>query len=199
MANFPGPYEIEFEVIGYTAPVRTHKIRLSVVNVGTPTPGDPATSIILQKKGGATTTLQAAADLAWGFLRPFFSTTLNCPSFSFWRYVPGTRGKDFITSGTITNPAGTGGTTVAAHEIVMSFRSANGGILKTVLLETINTGSAQTALIPNSAGNIAQKWAAYVLSADSVVFCADDAYPIAALRVSDGENERIWRKLFRPS
>jgi len=196
--NLPGPYEIEFEVIGYVAPVRTHKIRMNVVAVGSPAPGTLPTAITIQKRGGGTATLAVVANQAWEFLRVFYQNTINCPSYQFWKYQTGTRTKDFIATGALTNPAGTSASaTTLAHEIVMSFRSANGGIMKTVLLETINTGNAQTALVPNAAGNIAQRWAAYVLSADGISFAADDAFPIAALRVSDSENEKVWKKIYR--
>lgn len=198
MPNLPGPYEIEFTVEGYTAPVRSHKIRLSVVATGSPAAGTLPALVNIQKAGGATATLQVVADQAWSFLRQFFNTGLNCSGFTLWKYVTGTLGKDFISAGAVTNPAGTNaGATTVSHQVTLSFRSANGGVVKTILLETSLTSNQQIALVPNGAGNPAQKWAAYIISVDSPLLARDDAYPVAALRDSRGENERIWRKVNR--
>jgi len=197
MANFPGPYEIEFTIVGFTSPVREHKVRMNVAAVGTPAPGTLPTAITIQKAGGGTATLAAVADQAWSFLRQFWPSSISSIGYTFWRYVSGTHAKDFIATGTLTNPAGTGGGVNAKHQLTLTFRSANGGIMKTVLLETATVGDTQTALVPNGAGSPQQKWAAYVLSVDNVALAADDGYPILALRDSRGENERLFRKLFR--
>lgn len=197
MPNYPGPYEIEFTVVGFTSPTREHKVRMNVAAIGTPAPGTLPASITIQKAGGGTGTLAAVADQAWSFLRQFWPSSITCIGYQFWKYVPGTYGKDFISTGTVTNPAGTGGGVTIKHQLTLTFRSANGGILKTVLLETALGGDTQTALVPNGAGNAAQKWAAYMLSADGVALAADDGYPILALRDSRGENERIFRKIYR--
>lgn len=195
--NLPGPYEIEFSLVGWTAPTREHKIRNSVVAVGTPAIGAAPTAINIQTAGGGSKTLQAVADQAWSFLRSFYNTSISCSGFTFWKYVAGTFAKDFVSAGVPANPAGTGGGVTIAHQTVMTFRSANGGIQKWSLLENSQTGSTQIALVPNAAGTIAQKWAAYILSTDGAFIARDNAYPIAALRVSEGENERVWRKVFR--
>lgn len=197
MPNYPGPYEIEFTIDGFTNPVRSHKIRMNVAAVGTPAPGTLPTAITIQKAGGGTATLDAVANQAWSFLRQFWPNTILATGYTFWRYVTGTHAKDFIATGTVTTPTGTGAGLTAKHQVTLTFRSANGGIMKSVFLETTLTGDTQVALVPNGAGNAAQKWAAYVLSADGVSLAADDAYPILALRDSRGENERLFRKIFR--
>jgi len=197
MPNLPGPYEVEFTITGFTSPVREHKIRLSCAVLGNPAPGTLPTAITVQKAGGATASLDVVVNQAWSFLRQFWPNVINCSGYQLWKYVTGTYGKNFIAAGAVTTPIGTGATSTVAHQTTLTFRSANGGIMKSVFLETTNTGSTQVALVPNGAGNINQKWAAYVLSVDNFWLAADDAYPVVALRQSLGENERIWRKVFR--
>lgn len=197
MPNFPGPYEIEFTLDGYTSPVRSHKIRLNVAAVGTPPAGSLPSAITIQKAGGGTGTLESVANQAWSFLRQFYASSILATGYNFWRYVTGTHAKNFIATGTLTTPQGTGAGITVKHQTTLTFRSANGGILKTVLLETALTGDTQLALVPNAAGTAPQRWAAYLLSADNPVLAADDAYPILALRDSRGENERLFRKIFR--
>jgi hypothetical protein len=197
--NLPGPYEIEYTLGGWTNPSREHVLRVSVAAVGSPSPGDLVTAIDIQKMGGATAKLNIVANQFWEFLRQCYTTGITCNGYQLWRYVPGTLAKDFISAGTVTNPAGSGGagTGVIAHQLTLTFRSANGGVVKIVMLEGNNTGDTRGTLIPNAAGTNYQKVAAYVMSADNVVLARDDSYPVAALRYAVGQNERIWRKVYR--
>ena len=198
MANLPGPYEVEFTIAGFTAPVREHKIRMSCAVLGNPVAGTLPTAILVQKSGGGSAALNVVVDQAWSFLRQFFNTGISASGYQLWKYVTGTHAKNFIATGSVTNPAGTGaGSTVAAQQQTLTFRSASGGILKTVLLDVVKTGDTRSALVPNGSGNSAQKWAAYLLSVDNFNLAADDSYPVDALFDSRGQNERIWRKVFR--
>jgi len=195
--NLPGPYEIEFLITGWTSPARDHLFRANVVVTGSPAIGTAATAIDVQKTSGATAKLNVVANQIWEFLRLFNNTAITCSGYTLWRYVTGTHAKDFISSGAVTNPAcsGTGG--AAAGQLTQTYRSANGGIMKVVILESNQLGNNRVTLVPNAAGNPSQKLAAYILSADNVFISRDDAYPVNALRDSRGENEAIWRQVFR--
>lgn len=197
MANLPGPYEIEFTLTGFTAPVREHKIRMNVAALGSPVAGSLPSAVTIQKAGGGSAALDVVANQAWGFIRLQYAAFILCSGYTLWKYVSGTYGKDFISNGAVATPAGGGAALTIAHQVTLTFRSANGGIMKTVFLETGNTGNTQVALTPNPAGTPNQRWASYVLSADNVALAADDAYPVAALRDSRGENERVFRKVYR--
>lgn len=196
--NLPGPYEIEYELQGWTSPARQHVLRFSVAAVGSPSAGALPTTIDIQKTGGATAKLNVVANQIWGFLRTLYAPAISAVGYQLWRYVPGTLAKDFISTGALTTPLGTAsGSPTAAHQTTLTFRSANGGILKVVLLETNLAGDTRITLVPNPAGTLIPLFASYVLSADNVILARDDAYPVAALRDSRGQNERIWREIFR--
>lgn len=196
--NYPGPYEIEFTLTGWTSPVREHVMRFSVVALSSPAPGSLPTTIDIQKMNGSSAKLNVVADQIWSFYRSVFSTGITVTGYTLWKYVTGTLAKDFISAGTVTTPAGTNAAApVPAHQSTLTFRSANGGIMKVVVLESVQTGDARITLIPNAAGQWYQRAAAYHLSADNVAIARDDSYPVAALRVASGQNEKIWRKLFR--
>ena len=198
MPNLPGPYEIEFSLGGWSAPVRTHVMRLNVIAVGNPPAGTLATAIDIQKQGGATAKLNVVANQAWEFLRLAYHTSITCTGYTLWKYVAGVTAKDFISAGTVTNPAGTSATSpTQAWEVIATFRSANGGIMKTIWLEPSLTGDNKSTLIPNGAGNAIQRWAAYVLSSDNIAIARDDAFIVSALRDSRSQNESVWRKIFR--
>lgn len=196
--NLPGPYEIEYELTGWVTPARTHVLRFSVAAVGSPAAGSLPTAIDIQKMGGATAKLNVVANQLWGFLRTMYHSSISAVGYTLWRYVPGTLAKDFISAGALTTPLGSNGTgPQSTHQITLTFRSANGGVLKIVMLETSLTGDTRAILIPNPAGTTTTLLASYVMSADNVILARDDAYPVAALRDSRGQNERIWREVFR--
>lgn len=196
--NFPGPYEIEYDLSGWTSPARTHVVRHSVAAVGSPAAGTLPTAVDIQKQGGATAKLNVVANQLWEFYRLFFPTAITCTGYTLWKYIPGTLAKDFISAGAVTNAAGSaGGSINPAHQTTITFRSANGGVMKIVLLETVQTGDTRLTLVPNAAGTPSQKLAAYVMSADNIILARDDAFIVATLRESKGQNERVWREIFR--
>jgi len=198
MPNLPGPYEIEFSLGGWSAPVRSHVMRFNVIAVGNPPAGTLATAIDIQKQGGATAKLNVVANQLWEFLRLAYHTSITCTGYTLWKYAVGTNAKDFVSAGTVTNPAGTSATSpTVAWEVIATFRSANGGIMKVVYLEPSLTGENRSTLTPNAAGNAIQRLASYILSADNIAIARDDAFIVAALRDSRGQNERIWRKIYR--
>lgn len=197
MANLPGPYEIEFSLDGWVSPNRQHVIRHSVAAVGSPAVGTLPTAVDIQKMGGSTAKLNIVANQIWEFYRLFWNTSILCSGYQLWRYVSGTLGKDFISTGTVTNPAGSGAGGVNAGQLTQTYRSANGGILKIVVLESNQSGDARITLVPSAVGNASQRLAAYVMSADNVILARDDAYPVNPLRDSRGQNEKIWRLINR--
>ena len=195
--NLPGPYEIEFLLSGWISPTRTHKFRLNVATVGTPAIGTAPTAVTIQKAGGGSATLAVVANQAWEFMRLWWPSSISCTGYQLWRYVSGTYAKTFISTGTVTNPAANGTAFGVAHEVVLSFRSANGGVMKQVFLESNQAGNNKIAATPNPAGTPAQKWVSYIMSADNVALARDDAYPLNPLFDSRGENERLFRLIFR--
>jgi hypothetical protein len=200
MPNFPGPYELEFEInMGAVVPARVHVIRANVAVVGSPSPGTLLSAITLQTAGGGTKTAQAAADQFWSFIRLNYAASVSVTEVRLWKYVSGTFAKDFISAGAVASPAGSSGATQTAQQDTLSFRSANGSVMKIVMLEAQLAGDTSVTLIPNAAGTPAQRIAAYILSADNVALARDDGFPVTALRRSLGQNERIWRKIYRAS
>lgn len=197
MANSKiGQYQLEYRLEGFTAPTRSHALRIWVMPTGAPAVGTPPASVTIQKMGGSTASLQAVADQAWSYFRQAYSTTISAVSFSLWKFVTETS-RDFITAGTLGTPAGATGTVTVAGQVTLTFRHALGGIGKIVLLETNLTGDNRAALVPLSSGTAAQKIAAYVMSADNPMIALDNSFPVSPLRDSRGQNEAIWRMVYR--
>jgi|SRR5215211_4053687 len=191
-----GQYQIEYSLEGFTAPARSHVVRMWVSAQGNPPVGTPATSIDILKLGGATAKLDVVANQAWGFFRLQWAASISATSYSLWKYVT-ENSRDYISGGSLTTPAGTAGGITIAHQVTLTFRHAAGGIGKLVLLETVATGDTRLALVPNAAGTPTARLAAYCMSADSPMVALDNAFPVSPLRDSRGQNEAVWRKVYR--
>lgn len=191
-----GQYQLEYVIEGYTAPVRSHLLRLWIPVQGNPPAGTPATSIDVAKLGGSTAKLDVVANQAWSYFRLGYATTVSCINYSLWKYAT-ENARDFVASGAITTPAGAAGSVVVAGQVTLTFRHALGAIGKIVMIESSQGGDNSSALVPNAAGSPIQRIAAYLMSADSPMTALDNSFPVAPLRDSRGQNERAWREVFR--
>lgn len=198
--NYPGPYEVEIE---YTTPISgvtlPHSLKVNCAAIGTPAPGSPASAISLQTRSGTPALIQTCVDGLWAFLRPMLHTSVVAAVWTLWRYpVAGSFAKDFITSGTLTNPAGTAAAVpTAAFYGIFKFRSAGGGTMGITLLESVHSQKTKIPLTANVSGNDNQKLAAYVISTAGWMIARDDSFPIVPTTLSQGENERLFRQRFR--
>jgi hypothetical protein len=200
MPNYPGPLEIEFEILVNTTPARSHVFRSSVIGVGDPDLGTPLADVTLLQKDGTNDDAQTLVDQYWNFLRLMFHTGTICTSVTLWKYVPNTFQRDFVTASEVTNPAGTNSAgPIPLQQHMLTFRSAGGGIIKLSFLEAAYNGDQQIPLTANPVGFPSERIASYMLSGDCIVIGRDNGFPIAALRESLGENEKIWRKVNRPT
>lgn len=191
-----GQYRLEFPITGFTSPVRQHVVGLWVAPTTTPASGTLPTDIDLQLLGGGTETLQAVALDYANRIRPLYDATIGISTFTLSRYAT-EFSKDFVTSGTVAPTASVGAGISIAVAQILTFRHAGGGVGKHVFLETMFGGDAQINLIPNAAGNTIERYAAWVMSSASPVIALDNTFPVAPLKFSQGQNESVWRKVYR--
>ena len=197
MPNLIGPNQIEILYRVPTTPNREHALRFNTAVSGTPVNGLPMTSYNLLKKGGGTVQADVAINLLWSFIRQFLNVGATGFSVILWSVAPGTSARTFMSSMALTTPAGASATAATPFlQSTFSFRSANGGTQKVVLLEaSLANQESRSTLVSNAAGTNAQKLASYFMSSDNVTLSADDAYIIAPLRESHGQNEHIVKRV----
>lgn len=191
-----GQYLLEYTLEGFSAPVRSHKLRCNVMAQGSPAGGTLPTAVEILRKGGTTGNLQAIADEVWSYFRLAYSATVTASSFILWYWLTNNI-KTFISTGTPASPSGATGSIGVARQAILTFRGAGGGIAKLSLLEPNLTGDNRVALVANAAGNPAQRIAAYAISANSPMMALDNSFLVAPNRDSRGENEAIWRMVYR--
>lgn len=191
----PGPYEMElkYRISGFA-----HKLRINCVVSGSAAPGDLFNDIQLVNRAGTTQSAQLSLDGFWNQCRTMFHTSVVVEEVTLWKYNTGTLQKTFISTSAPANPTGSyNGTPTMAHQTTMTFRTANGGIVKNTLLETSITGDAIGNLVPNASGGGSQRVAAYWLSSAGWMIGRDDSFPVSALRIAETQNEVIYRKRYR--
>lgn len=185
-----GQYLLEYTLTGFGAPVNSHFLRANVMAAGSPASGDLPTAVNINNRGGGTQNLQVTADQVWSYFRLNYPSSITAVSFTLWKWITNTS-KQFISAGTLATPAGTGSGTVLKWQTTLTFRGANGGIGKIVMIECAGGGDQRAPLIPNAAGQPTQRIAAFALSSASPFQALDNSFFVAALRDSRGENEAI--------
>lgn len=197
MANWPGPYAVEYT---YVSALREHSCELNCIAIGDPAPGTAIGSITLATRSGGSVALQTGVQNFWNWYRQGHAVASSLLTWTLWKYNVGTLEKTFVNAGTVTNPLGSAGVAVAFGQDIATFRTAGGNILNVVWMEG-NSGGLQNSVVltPSAVGDAYQKVAAYVLSSEGWIFGRDDTWPIASLKRSSGQNEALWRKVNRPN
>lgn len=200
--NYPGPFEIRiaYTEVSLASPTIQHLQRLNISLVGTPAQGDVFGNYDINDKDGATTT--DLATLVEDYLAVFnalFNSTMDIDGVELWKYpVAQSFDSVFWSSYTPTANAGTGtGTPASAGQDIYVFRSAEGGIMKLSLMDSL-----QTPGVPQAYGALAATPKAlvdFVLDGDGVNYAApflarDTSYPFAFKQRFPGRNEALWKK-----
>lgn len=198
--NYPGPYEVE---IPYFTPVGAislpHVIRVNCVTFGTPAAGTPVSSIQLQTRSGTPAGLQNCVDGLWNWLRQVLPNVVLSSTFQLNRYpVAGSFAKTFVAAGSLTNPNGASATAVqVAMQATYTFISGSGGKMRLQLMESVHGQKSLVPLVANAAGDTNEQIAAYVVSSAGWMLARDDAFPVAAKSLGQGENEKLFRQRYR--
>jgi hypothetical protein len=196
VTNYPGPGELRF-YYSVGAGVRTHSQRMSVRYDGAPSPGDDSSTIDLLRRNDTVVDLEAFVDAYAAIWASFYPGGASMDYVEFWTYPPLSTDGTYIT----TYAVGVVGTNVAASNIgfqdTFTFRTQEGGVFKIVMLENIYTDQQPHSLSVPAAGGEADLVDLVIDPLFAVFLAKDTSYPVAGLRRSGGQNERLFRKIFR--
>lgn len=195
--NYPGPFQVRFNYTVPTVNVLPHTFAL---NCNCPTlvgaPGDPFTEWTpVQRNGGAVKTLDTHVDDLVEKFRAAWNNTVTMVNAELWKYQPLSFNADWQSTKGI-GLTGTGTTApIANRQIIMSFRTTQGGHSRFVLMEHGST-PGPTQQLP--LGSVAlDAIADYFLDGNNPWIGRDNGYPIAFLGMHPGENERLFKKRYR--
>lgn len=191
--NYPGPYGVR---IFYTSGGRDHKLEVNVQCQSAPDPGDLFSTITLITKAGGTTGLDTFVDAFAAAMKPLLPASggvIN--SAELWYYTPGTFDALFISSYDISEAA-TGGTLVPASEVIITFRTIGGSVVKLAWLDGVTPAGARVspAAFPGSWTTIA----ALYTQVTSPIIGRDGTFCNVVLFAFPGQNERLFKQVYRP-
>lgn len=192
-----GNYQVEFALGGWTNPIRTHVHNFFVAPTATPATGELPANIRVQLLGGGDASLPDAVGSYMNFLRNLYPSSVTMGSWTLWRFATQYQ-RDFITSGIHTTTTAGTGSLLPGQQFTQTFRTAGGSILKLVNLEgSYNAGNLKLQVAGDAGGDALERYVAFVVSAGSPIIGIDNTFPIQPLFSSFGENESLFRKLYR--
>lgn len=194
--NYPGPFEVRINYLTDEAvPVNVHQVRLSCAMGTQGSPGSPFTAWFPYQKGGAFgTSLNLVVDAFVLEMKKHYTAACTIQNAELWEYAPQTFDAVFRSAYAIA-AVGTGsGTTRDAGQVIWTWRTAVGGVMKLDLRGSINASGVKVAL--PSTGNIAAM-NTYMLASTTPWIGRDGGIPISGLFFLPGQNERSYKKLYR--
>jgi len=197
MSNFPGPFELRvFYTTNEPVQISSHVLRLSLRVSGSPQPGDPFSSIqVIDKNNNPGSNLSVVLGDLLPLIRAFYVPSVDFIRAELWRYIPSSFDAIFISSLAIGQGGAGTGTTVIAGQLVVTFRTSSGGILKVDLRgTTVSPGVKQAFPFNIGAGNAL---ANYFLTVGCPFIGRDNGVPVSPLFLLPGQNERAWKRVFR--
>lgn len=199
--NFPGPYEIR---LYYTTtptgmPSFQHIARYNINLTAAPSPGTTFNLLTVVPNGGAPTTLQAYID-AWVLLvkAAMSSNANNTIDFAeLWAYTPLSFEASFVSAYSIAAAGTVGSAATPANEQIITYRTAEGGIMRQHFLEFAAQGTAVPDTPPFTSASF-DAIRTFVTSVNNAWLGRDTSYPFATIAKYAGENEKLFKKRFRP-
>lgn len=198
--NFPGPYEIR---LFYSVPFSgfttlQHVARYNLRVEGTPDPGTPFSGINALRRDDSPFALDGEIDdwvtLIKGLWSSAALTTIDYAEL--WKYEPLSFDASFVSAYSIAETATSASANANSGQVIVTFRTAGGGIMKISFMETI-LAAALPDTLPFT--NATLDAVADAVVAGTVPWLArDGTYPFACIAAYAGQNEAVFKKRFRP-
>lgn len=201
--NYPGPYELRLYYSVLISPTTLQHV--ARYNWQAPLAADyPAgtafTDMTVQRRvdavPGVGDDLKTCVDAWVTLFRAMFISTSTVDYAECWKYEPNSFNGDFVSAYTI-GLAGTGaGSAQPGGQVIHTYRTQEGGILKLNFMESNGSPGAKTTLASATGSTAAIR--DHVISTDNWFLGRDTSYPFAPINYLPGQNEVVWKKRFRP-
>lgn len=198
--NFPGPYQLRvfYNCAPSGSPNLTHVMALNLAVSGTPEIGTPFADIDIIRRIGGVVDLATVTSELHGVLRPILSLADTLITHAeLWKYAEGTHDASYVATYVIDLSGLNVNVAKPAGQMIWSWRTGEGGIMKIYVMEATNQESTQ-----QSYGNLDADEQAFVdwfhEDATSYALARDTSPPLVFLRMSPGQHETIFQKRYRP-
>lgn len=164
---------------------------------GSPAPGDPFSGIDVLRRDGTPFALDSEVDDWVDLIKLLFNSGAgNTIDYAeLWKFTPGTFDAAFVSTYPIAVAGTSGSGTVPAGQVIVTFRSQLGGVMKLNFMETVIAQTTPDTLPFANAGLDA---IADAVVAGTVPWMArDNGYPFACIAAYPGVNEALFKRRYR--
>lgn len=200
--NYPGPYEIRlFYSVGLSSVTLTHSARYNLILSEDPDPGTSfgeITAVTHDLDGTVgVVALDTWIDTWVAAIDGMYAASCSIDYAELWAYEASSFEASFVSSYAIGVAGNGAGTNQSAGQVIMTFRTREGGILKLNLMETNVASGVQisAAALTGTLGGIAN-----IVAGDGNVWIGrDTSAPFAVIAAYPGQNEALFKRRFRAS
>ena len=191
--NFPGPYEVR---INYQVGIYAHTARLNFQADADYSTGAGYLNINALNRLGGVESLSDKVTAYCNAIAPFLSAANSeITDVEVWKITPGSFQGVQIASSTL-NIAGTSAAaTIFASQLILSLRTQEGGILKANVMN--NTTAAALPILPSNFSANVNAWVDQFELPSSIWLGRDTSYCTGALRLLPGQNEALFKRIYR--
>lgn len=191
--NYPGPYQLR---LFYAVKARNHVLQLNFQTSLSVAANDPFTTIFPDNRNGSNaTSLMAHLTTLHLAIDDFYNTTdADFYRAEVWQFTPGTFDAQFVTSQALALTGANAAATQDASQVIWTFRTQEGGIMKVSLMDT-NQAQGASQFGPFTGAFLALQNA---LMGDTLPWLGrDTSYPISIVGYHPGQNEALFKKIYR--
>lgn len=198
MPNFDGLWTMRYRYstvpTGFIA--MEHRLTFDVKMSAAGEVGDTFDNFLLTRRDGDIVDAETWAAAFTAILKTTLNATSEIATAELWFTPEGTTDSTFYSVLAIGEVGSQVGNAAVAQQTTLTFRSAAGGIARIQVMEGYSSGN-QYEYPPYSLAPF-EALSDLVVSAASPVIARDNAFLIAPNRMSNGQNEKLWRKRYRP-
>ena len=204
--NYPGPYELRIHyTVSIAGVVINHVQRLNIRLAAEPAAGEVFSAINALNRADVSHPLDEVTDRWIELMQPKFDVENAAFSHAeLWKNVPDSFEASFKATYPIALPGTAAGGPLTGGQIIYTFRTAEGGIMKVVMMETNQSaGPTIPAASLTGADDAIVDFltdATVVSGVPGAMFLArDTSYPFANIALHPGVNEATFKKRWRAS
>lgn len=192
----PSDYGGYVLAINYTVSGLQHVSRIPVQLAGVIALGTPFDEIITQAKNGSTSYLDFVVDALVTKMRPLYGTADDLSNATLFLKEVGSDALEYVSEYSM-SVAGSGAAGNPTAQAIFTFRTVNGHIAKFNLSEP-NVSSNAMLRPPYPAGAL-NDLALHIADPSRPFQGTDNSFLYSSIGIGLGQNERLWRKRFRPT
>jgi len=191
--NYPGPYEVRLFM---TTDSLVHQMRLNVALSADPDIGETFDNILAYDRVATPRVLESQIDSLLAVLRPQFSAADTTFDYAeLWKYEDLSFDAEYRGSHTIALAGTSGSSHEPASQLIFTFRTGEGGIMRVNCMEHASVNNARVPYA--SLGAVAKAIADEITDDESVWLARDTSFPKICIAGSFGQNEALFRRRFR--